>query len=162
MNQDSGFMRQWLCVYILTHQKAVITMAKEYLDSKSLTLQTWLTSLKEGRQADVLGLFLLCLATQTHYFVHLKNSHWSTLHDPSKTHLELIQRCNVHLSYLGRGIFVDHVLRLDTSFEIFGVSDPIDMPSTSKVIGELSIEESEALKALFPLDPVLLVKQVDQ
>ena len=65
--------------------------------------------------------------------------------------MELVQRCNVHLSYLGRGIFVDHVLRLDTSFEIFGISNPIDMPSTSKVIGELSVEESEALKALLSL-----------
>ena len=49
MNQDSGFMLQWLRVYVLTHQKAVSTMAKEYLNSKGLTLQTWLTSLKEGR-----------------------------------------------------------------------------------------------------------------
>ena len=43
------------------------------------------------------------------------------------------------------------MLRLNTSYEIFGVSDPIDMPSTSTVIGELSIEESEALKALLSL-----------
>ena len=43
------------------------------------------------------------------------------------------------------------MLRLNTSYEIFGVSDPVDMPSTSIVIGELSIEESEALKALLSL-----------
>ena len=57
----------------------------------------------------------------------------------------------MHLSYLGRGIFIEHVLRLNTSYEIFGVSDPIDMPSTSTVIGELSIEESDALKVLLSL-----------
>ena len=87
-----------------------------------------------------------------HCFVHLNNGNWSTLWDSPNNHLELIQRCNVHLSYLGQGIFIEHVLRLNTSYhEIFGVSDPIDMPSTSTVIGELSIEESEALKALLSL-----------
>ena len=126
-------------------------MAKEYLYRKGLTLQTWLSGLKEGRQADVLGLFLLCLATQTHCFVHLNSGYWSTLRDAPNNHLELIQRCNVHLSYLGRGIFIEHVLRLNTSYKIFGVSDPVDMPLTSTVIGELSIEESEALKALLSL-----------
>ena len=126
-------------------------MAKEYLEGKGLPLQTWLSGLKEGRQADVLGLFLLCLATQMHCFVHLNNGYWSTLQDSPNNHLELIQRCNVHLSYLGRGIFIEHVLRLNTSYEIFGFSNPIDMPSTSTVIGELSIEESEALKALLSL-----------
>ena len=57
----------------------------------------------------------------------------------------------MHLSYLGRGIFIEHVLRLNTSYEIFGISDPIDMSSTSTVIGELSIEESKALKAVLSL-----------
>ena len=76
-------------------------MARDYLDGKGLTLQTWLSGLKEGRRADVLGLFLLCLATQTHCFVHLNNGYWSTLWEPPNKHLELIQRCNVHLSYLG-------------------------------------------------------------
>ena len=126
-------------------------MAKEYLDGKGLTLQTWLNGLKEGRRVDVLGLFLLCLATQMHCFVHLNTGSWTTLWDSPNNHLELIQQCNVHLSYLGRGIFIEDVLRLNTSYEIFGISDPIDMPSTSTVIGELSIEESKALKALLSL-----------
>ena len=52
---------------------------------------------------------------------------------------------------MGRGIFIEHVLRLNTSYEIFGVNDPIDMLLTSTVIGKLSIEESEALKALLSL-----------
>ena len=101
VNQDTGFMRQCIRVYIVTHQKTVNAMARDYLDGKGLTLQTLLSGLKEGRWADVLGLFLLCLATQTHCFVHLKNGYWSTLSDPPDNHLELIQRCNVHLSYLG-------------------------------------------------------------
>ena len=151
MNQDSGFMRQWLRVYVLTHHKTVSTMANDYLVSKGLTLQTWLTSLKEGRCADILRLLLLCLATQMHCFMHIKDGYWTTLCDPPQTHMEMIQRCNVHLSYLGRGIFVDHVLRLDTSFEIFGVSDPVNMLSTSTVLGELSMEESDVLHALLSL-----------
>ena len=64
----------------------------------------------------------------------------------------------MHISYLGRGIFIEHVLRLNTSYEIFGINDPIDMPSTSTVIGELSIEESEALKALLSLGTCVISK----
>ena len=43
------------------------------------------------------------------------------------------------------------MLRLNTSYEIFGINDLIDMLSTSTVIGELSIEESEVLKTLLSL-----------
>ena len=49
MNQDAGFMCQWMRVYVVTHQKTVSVMAKEYLDGKGLTLHTWLNGLKEGR-----------------------------------------------------------------------------------------------------------------
>ena len=63
VNQDAGFMRQWIRVYVVTHRKMVNAMARDYLDGKGLTLQTWLSRLKEGRRADVLGLFLLCSAT---------------------------------------------------------------------------------------------------
>ena len=158
MNQDAGFMSQWIRVYMVTHRKTVSVMAKEYLDGKGLTLHTWLNGLKEGRQADVLGLFLLCLATQMHSFVHLNNGYWTTLRDSPNNHLELIQRCNVHLSYLGRGIFIEHVLRLNTSYEIFGINDQIDMLSTSTVIGEFNIEESEVLKALLSLGTCVISK----
>ena len=70
--------------------ETVSVMAKEYLDGKGLTLHTWLNGLKEGRRADVLGLFLLCLATQMHCFVHLNNGYWTTLRDSPNNHLELI------------------------------------------------------------------------
>ena len=49
MNQDAGFMHQWIRVYVVTHQKTVSVMAKEYLDGKGLTLHTRLNGLKEGR-----------------------------------------------------------------------------------------------------------------
>ena len=49
MNQDAGVMHQWIRVYMVAHRKIVSVMAKEYLDGKGLTLQTWLNGLKEGR-----------------------------------------------------------------------------------------------------------------
>ena len=49
VNQDTRFMHQWMRVYVVTHQKTISAMAKEYLIGKGLTLQTWLSGLKEGR-----------------------------------------------------------------------------------------------------------------
>ena len=39
---------------------------------------------------------------------------------------------------MGSGIFVEHTLRLTTSYEIFGLNEPIEVPteSTTIVIGE--------------------------
>ena len=73
--------------------------------------------------------------------------------DVPNSHLEVIQCCNVHLSYIGSGIFIEHTLRLTTSYEIFGISEPIEMltESTLIVIGELTSDESDALKALLTL-----------
>ena len=71
MNQDTGFMCQWIQCYVLTHHKYVLKLAADYFKSKGLTLQMWLTGLKTGRHPDVLGLFVLCLATQTHCFIHI-------------------------------------------------------------------------------------------
>ena len=46
MNQDAGFMRQWIRVYVLTHHKFVGHLAKDYFKGKGLTIQTWLSGLK--------------------------------------------------------------------------------------------------------------------
>ena len=66
---------------------------------------------ENGDRADVLVLFVLCVLTGTHRFVHLKQGgYWTSLKDVPVTHLEFVQCCNVHLSYLGNRIFVEHEL----------------------------------------------------
>ena len=96
------FMRQWLRCHSLTNKTHVCKIAKEYLKSKGLKFKTWIKGVKDGRQADVLAVYLLCLITKTHCYVHLRyGNHWSTLEEASATHDIYEQRCNLHLAYIG-------------------------------------------------------------
>ena len=72
VGQTVDFMRCWLQVHVLTHKHQIARFAKDYLDSKGLDINTWLTGPKTGKRADVLALFLLCRITKSHCFVHLE------------------------------------------------------------------------------------------
>ena len=103
---------------------------------------------KNGKWPDVLALFILCVATQTHCFVHLCNGIWSTL---QKDHLEYFQHCNVHLVYISSGIYIELTPCTETvSFQIFGLPDLIEMDTETKpvAIGSLTSDEYETLNKL--------------
>ena len=54
-------------------------------------LNEWLKSVKEGRRGDILCIYLLSMATETHTAVHMRNNKvWSTLEDMPTSHDELI------------------------------------------------------------------------
>ena len=80
------------------HKKQVHGMSTKYLQSKGLKLPDWLNKVKDGKQADILAIFILCKATQMHFFVHINSSIWSSLQNDPNTHQEYVQRCNLHLS----------------------------------------------------------------
>ena len=106
VNQSEKFMRQWIRCYSLTHKGFIMNLAKTYLKSKNLKISIWITGIKNGRRPDILALFLLCVITGTHCFVHTKLGIWTTLSEELDNHQALIQRCNLHLGYLGNGIYV--------------------------------------------------------
>ena len=108
LGQDVAFMRQWVRCFILTHGKFVNKTASKYLSDHSLKLQEWAKYVNKGCKADILALFLLCIATNTHCFVHTRSGYWSTLADNPQSHTEYSQRCNLHLSYVGKGVYVQH------------------------------------------------------
>lgn len=116
----------------MTHRSYLDKLANDYLSLKVIDLVSWCKSVKDRKRADVLALFVLCLINGTICFVHLKeNKYWTSLKETPTAHLEFIQRCNVHLSYLERGIFVEHVLRMTkVSYRFFGVDQPIEMEET--------------------------------
>ena len=64
--QDVAFMRQWVRCFILTHCKFVNKVASKYISEHSLKLQEWAKDLNKGCKADVLALFLLCIAQGSH------------------------------------------------------------------------------------------------
>ena len=108
LGQDVAFMRQWVRCFLLTHCKFVSKVACKYLSEHSLKLQEWAKELNKGCRADILALFLLCIATDTHCFVHTRSGYWTNLADTPQSHTEYSQQCNLHLSYIGKGTYVQH------------------------------------------------------
>ena len=72
MGQDVAFMQQWVRCFVLTHRKFVNKVASKYISERSLKLQEWAKDLNKGCKVDILALFLLCIATDTHCFVILE------------------------------------------------------------------------------------------
>ena len=128
-----------------------MNLTKTYLKSKGLKIGTWITGIKNGRRPDTLSLFLLCVIMGTHCFVHTKVGIWTTFFEEPDSHQALIQRCNLHLGYLGNGIYVEFVPQMKlVSFQIFGIPEPvnIDMDAKPVAIGTLSCDEQETLNKL--------------
>ena len=151
VNQEVSFMRQWVHCFTLTHKGFITNLTKIYLKGKGLKLGTWLKGIKDGRRPDILGLFLLCVITGTHCFIHTRVGIWTTLFEEPSTHQELIQRCNLHLGYLGHGIYVEFIPRTETvSYEIFHVPKlvNVDMNSKPVTLGTLTADEEGTLHAL--------------
>ena len=106
-------MRDWLHYFITvvykTHFKRVTS---NYLVSKGLSLELWAENIKDGRRPDFLVLLALNALLETHAMVHLADGKiWTTINDPPREHAELLERCEYHLVYLGRGNFVEMVTR---------------------------------------------------
>ena len=151
VNQGVKFMRQWVRCFALTRKKYVTNLARDYLKEKNIKLNAWIVGIKNGDCADILALFLLNVVTGVHSFVHTKHGIWSTLHDNIANHQEYIQRCNLHLCYLGNGIYVELVPRMETvPFEIFGVTDPVNisMDAQPVAIGTITSDEKDTITEL--------------
>ena len=154
LGQDIPFMRQWVRCFVLTHEKYVSKLASDYLEERSLKITQWLKYVKAGSRVDILTLFILCIATDTHCFVHTKVGYWTTLLDDPKKHTEYIQRCNLHLSYLGNGSYTQHEICTETvACEIFGLTEPIEVNVESQPIeiGTCTAEDLETLDKLLRL-----------
>ena len=86
-----------------------------------------------------------------HCFVHLKTGYWTTLLDDPQNHDEYSQRCNLHLSYLGKGSYVQHEIHTETVvYDVFGLPEPVklDVHMVSIAIGTCTADESETLDKL--------------
>ena len=154
LGQDVAFMRQWVRCFVLTHRKFVNKVASKYLSKHSLKLQEWAKDLNKGCKADTLALFLLCIATDTHCFVHTRSGYWTTLADNPQSHMEYSQRCNLHLSYIGKGIYVQHEIRnVTVAYDIFGLPEPLklDVQMETITIGTFTTDKQETLDKLLHL-----------
>ena len=70
----------------------------------------WSDSISDGRKGDILALHGLCMLFSKHALVHLHNRIiWSTLDSSSANHLNDLDKLDLHLCYLGRGLFMELV-----------------------------------------------------
>ena len=127
---DTQVLRRYLAYYVKLYPRQITQKVNNYLNSKKLTLEEWLKSVKDGRRGDILCVYLLSMATGSHTVVHMKhNKVWSTLKDRPASHDELVQQCDKHLVYLGLGIFLQ--LKERAPFKILGTITGQD-PETHK------------------------------
>ena len=139
-------MRSWLNFFITVHHKFFASHAKVYLQLKGLKLDEWMECVKNGRRADVLALYGLCQLTDSDCIVHLwHNKIWSTLSGTPGDHKDLIDRCEIHLCYMGNGVFVQLVSRIKREKAYKPTEGG---KTTSVVIGSLSANETQTLTIL--------------
>ena len=138
-------MRSWLNFFVTVHHKFFTSRANVYLKSKGLKLDEWMEGVKNSRRADVLALYGLCQLTDCHCVVHLnQNISWSTLGDAPDEHNILMDRCEIHLCYMGNGVFVQPVPRIKSNEPTAGTSTG----TTPVVIGSLTANETQTLTIL--------------
>ena len=121
-----------------------------YLKSKGLKIPTWLAGVKSRKKADILTIYLLSKVTMTHCFIHVQNNkYWSTLKNELTTHKEFMQRCNLHLAFIGQGNFIQLELRTTLiEYEIFGMLESVSVEQVDfklVVLGTSTAEEDETL-----------------
>ena len=103
--------------------------ASKYLASKVLTCENWSDSINDGRKGDVLALYRLCMLFSQHTVGHLHNNLiWSTLASIDTNHLDDLHKCDIHLCYLGRGLFMELIER-DVPLQILD-----DKPNTQSIV----------------------------
>ena len=140
--QGCEFMRRWLKFFMTTVYPRNFEVAGYHcLTPKGLTLDIWVDGIEDGWKGDFLALYSLNLMLDTHTVVHLKNDWlWTTIKDQSLSHDELVKICNFHLVYLGRGLFVELMERIQPLTTVEENAD-----TKMVVIGELTFDEQDTL-----------------
>ena len=141
---DVAFMQTWLHLSVCMHHKYFTRLGTKYFDSKSLMLDTWMDGIIEGHTGDTLVLHGLCLLVESHAGVYLKdNKIWTRLKAPPNDHDTAMDQCNIHLTYLGWGMFAtlherEAPLRVipsdgDTKPVILGSLSPMEYLTVNKL-----------------------------
>ena len=103
-----------------------------------LTFDKWSDGISDGRKGDILALHGLCMLFSKHTLVHLHNEIiWSTLDSSSANLLNDLDKFDLHLCYLGRGLFMELVEQVTLLRILENSKENVQ----TLVIGELSIDE---------------------
>ena len=106
-------MRKLLLFFVKCYRAKLEPMVTDYLKSNKLSLDEWLMAVKENRWGDIICVLFLSMISGHHTCIHLKaHKLWCTLHELPLLHNELVERCSIHLLYMGFGIFLRLKCRL--------------------------------------------------
>ena len=101
----------------------------------------WAESIEDGQKDNFLTLYGLNLLLDSHTVVHLKdNELWTMIKNPPKNHDTLLNMCNFHLVYLGRGLFIELTER---RIPLKVLDENTDIKTV--VVGELTFDERKTL-----------------
>ena len=151
VDRSPKFMRCCVQQYATENTDWIEQLSTVYLKSIGKTTKNWIHGIKKGDAGNILDLYMLSKVTGVHCYVHLKEkNYWSTLKDTPITHDEFMQRCNLHLAYLGNNTYIELVLRTaSVSYNIFGIDQRLDLTESAPVvIGTLSCAETSTLDML--------------
>ena len=105
--ESPDLMRKLLCFFSRKYRGLIEPKVNDYLKSKKLTFDDWMTAVKNHRRGDIVCVYLLSMVTGNHTAIHLKNNKiWCTLKAVPLLHHELVECCPIHLVYMGFGIFL--------------------------------------------------------
>ena len=131
-------MWKLLCFFMKRHRALIEPKVSKYLLSKKLSLDDWITSVKNNRRGDIVCVYLLSMVTGNHTAIHLKNNRvWSTLKTVPLLPYELVDRCNIHLVYMGFGIFLELKKR--------------PTPMTTRILGTITRDDPDVRANLYLL-----------
>ena len=69
-----NLMRKLLCFFSKKYCSLIERKVNEYLQSKKLTFDDWMTAVKNHRRGDIVCIYLLSMVTGNHMAIHLKNN----------------------------------------------------------------------------------------
>ena len=140
--QNCEFIRRWLYHFMVeVYPKNFAGIGSSYFLSKGLSFQEWAAGILTDIKADFFALYGLCLLTERHAVVHLKDGKiWTSLKNPPNDHDKILEMCQLHLVYLGRNLFVELTKRLNP-IQIIESNEDVKVIS----LGGLTFDESETL-----------------
>ena len=115
-------------------------------------MDLWMDCILDGIKGDVLTLLSLCMLVEKHFIVHLKNNQvWTSFKNEPLDHQTTLQQCDLHLIYLGCGIFTK-LIQPKTPLQILSAPGPdvtmVVVGTLQSNVSDLSREESNTLDKL--------------
>ena len=93
-------------------------------------------------KGDIFILYALCMLFDRHAIVHLRNGLvWSTLDIVSDDHYTDLKKCDLHLCYVGQGLFVE----LSERATLLELATDSTETVQSSIVGELTATKNQSL-----------------